>query len=877
MKRIVPLLWAPLLLVTSSMFAAIVTEVGVDDTTNDAWRTTDVVKPFGDLDGIYGTDGYFIAQYPNGDATNLSQPAYGTIALIQGGYEGVGAEPHQSSFDDVLATGPDPVSDLVAGDYWVDNTVDGSEDDFFSITLTENAVFRLGVIADQTPDNPPGLLYESSSAVRVTGPGGVDSGLVDILQMKNGDIDYVLFDITGEAGDVFTVWGQNNNGWGANALGGVFIDPISNPEAPQILEFAVDPAGISTPGTPVTFTWEVEDPVDSLLLQPGDFDLLDLNEGVSSFTLDPGPDETTVYTLEATRGEETGIATMRVVLLPPEIVSFSADRTLVSPGTEVTFSWEVTPPYTSLILQPGDIDVLGNTDVGGIGSVAVTPEASATYQLIATIGPSASSLAEELVQVRQSGQGITVAGVDIETNDAWRTSDVVKPFGDTDNVYGTDGYFIAQAADGDPLNLSAPPYATVDLVGGLRYEGQGAENHQSAFDDVAQPAGPGPISDLVCGDYWLVVGGPGSGTTGQVSDFFTITLTEDASFRLGVITDCTPDNPVGLLYEAAVGVQVVGPDGADSGIVDAVGPNEEWRNADVDYVLFDISGSAGDVFTVKGVHDERWEANALGGVFFDPSGGPVGPAITDVSQAGGFLTIKWESKGGMLYNLRSEANPALIASVHPSEWPIWEGLENLVASPPENTLSIPLPADPMRLFVVERFPAPPEAIFFANFDEGPGAWTTSSIGDLGTLWEHGTPTNIGPATAHSAPSCFATNLDDVTTTNIVILLRSPPIDLSAAGSATLNFYQFVDIEPPSGQQFFDWGTVSVLDAVDDSVLAVVQTNISHLSTDWEKFTRKIPEAALGKSIKLEFRFESDEVDFFPAAGWYIDDVEVTVP
>ena len=131
MKRIAPLLWAPLLLVTSSMFAAIVTEVGVDDTTNDAWRTTDVVKPFGDLDGIYGTDGYFIAQYPNGDATNLSQPAYGTIALIQGGYEGVGAESHQSSFDDVLATGPGPVSDLVAGDYWVNNTVDGSEDDFF--------------------------------------------------------------------------------------------------------------------------------------------------------------------------------------------------------------------------------------------------------------------------------------------------------------------------------------------------------------------------------------------------------------------------------------------------------------------------------------------------------------------------------------------------------------------------------------------------------------------------------------------------------------------------------------------------------------------------------------------------------------------------
>ena len=50
-----------------------------------------------------------------------------------------------------------------------------------------------------------------------------------------------------------------------------------------------------------------------------------------------------------------------------------------------------------------------------------------------------------------------------------------------------------------------------------------------------------------------------------------------------------------------------------------------------------------------------------------------------------------------------------------------------------------------------------------------------------------------------------------------------------------------------------------------------------ICTVYAVLTRKIPEAALGKSIKLEFRFESDEVDFFPAAGWYIDDVEVTVP
>jgi len=872
------LLYGTVLLVLSCpLIASTITEVGIDDLSNDAWRTSEVVKPFGDLDNIYGSDGYFIAQYPEGDARNLSQPSYATIGLIQGAYEGAGAESHQSAFDDVLAAGPGPVVDLVAGDYWVDNTVAGAEDYFFSITLTEDGSFRLGVITDCTPPNPPALLYESSTGIRITGPGGVDSGLVDVLPYRNADVDYVLFDISGAAGDVFTVWGANNSGWEANALGGVFLDPLSNPEAPEIVSFEVDPVEISVPGTALTFRWEVEGGVDSLRLQPGDVDVLDFNQEAGSFTLDPGPDETTVYTLEATRGGETNTATMRVIMLPPEIASFSADRTLVSPGTEVTFSWEVTPPFTSLTLQPGDLDVLGSTDAAGSGSVMIRAESSATYQLIATIGPTASSIAGELVQVRQTGQGITVIGIDVETNDAWRTSDVEKPFGDDDNVYGTDGYFIAQAAEGDFLNSTAPSYATVELAGGLSYEGQGAENHQSAFDDVAQPLLPGPIPDLVCGDYWLNVGGPGSGTTGELSDFFTITLTEEASFRLGVITDCTPDNPSGLLYESAVGVQVVGPDGTESGVVDALGANEEWRNADVDYVLFDISGSAGDVFTVKGVHDERWEANALGGVFFDPSGGAEGPAITEVSLAEELLTIKWESKGGMRYNLRSEADPALIASVHPSEWPIWEGNLDVGATPPENTLSIPLPVDSSRLFVVEEFPAPPEAVYVEDFDDGPGAWSTTSIGDLGTLWELGSPTGVGPVSAHSAPNCFGTNIGDVTGANIVILLTSPVIDLTAVGSATLNFYQFLDIEPPSGQQFFDWGTVSVLDADDGSVLAVVQTNIAGTSTDWEKFTRKIPEAGLGQPVRIQFQFESDEVDFLPAAGWYVDDVEVTVP
>ena len=47
------------------------------------------------------------------------------------------------------------------------------------------------------------------------------------------------------------------------------------------------------------------------------------------------------------------------------------------------------------------------------------------------------------------------------------------------------------------------------------------------------------------------------------------------------------------------------------------------------------------------------------------------------------------------------------------------------------------------------------------------------------------------------------------------------------------------------------------------------------STDWEQVTAGIPAAALGKMIKLEFRLDTDNVGNF--AGWYIDDINVTVP
>ncbi len=245
--------------------------------------------------------------------------------------------------------------------------------------------------------------------------------------------------------------------------------------------------------------------------------------------------------------------------------------------------------------------------------------------------------------------------------------------------------------------------------------------------------------------------------------------------------------------------------------------------------------------------------------------------ITDVSHNSSTaqFSISWESAGGKLYNLRSETDPS---AAEPINWPIFGGQADLAATPPENTLTIALPPEAKRFFVIEEFNAPPVSILADDFESGPGLWTTGSPGAAGTDWELGTPSNVGPAAAHSPVNCFGTNLADSYAIDADAWLRSPPIDLTTAGGATLTYFQFYDIEAG-----FDSGNVSVLDSSDDSVLAVIEADLGGESPDWEQVTTVLPPAALGKIIKIEFRLISDDFDENPFAGWYLDDFNLTVP
>ena len=234
MKINIPILASTLVMASlTASYSATVSPVVLDASTGRSWRTSGIVKA-NDVDGdnIYGTAGYKIASFdPDTNPLNILLPSWATFSLAPGlSFEGPGAEEYQATFDDVTLTGVGPVADIIAGDWYRDGGGGPNVQDFFIITLTAPASFRLGVIGDQTTNAVTGLINESSDAVQVTGPGGADSGLM-VSGTKNSIPDYYLFDITGTTGDVFTIKGRNNTGYDDNSLGGFFVDQVPEPSS----------------------------------------------------------------------------------------------------------------------------------------------------------------------------------------------------------------------------------------------------------------------------------------------------------------------------------------------------------------------------------------------------------------------------------------------------------------------------------------------------------------------------------------------------------------------------------------------------------------------------------------------------------------------
>ena len=252
----------------------------------------------------------------------------------------------------------------------------------------------------------------------------------------------------------------------------------------------------------------------------------------------------------------------------------------------------------------------------------------------------------------------------------------------------------------------------------------------------------------------------------------------------------------------------------------------------------------------------------------------------DVEQdPGGDLVLSWNSKAGKVYDILSSTDPE--GDGEKATWAVFDPgtgpLTDLEADPPRNSVTFAKPAEGERYFVVVQKPAPPA--FSDDFELDNDGWTTGqNNGNPGTDWEWGAPAFPGPFEgADFSLNCSGTNISGNYGFNTDSWLRSPSIDLTGAGitGARLQLQQWLDIEDLVGADAF--GFIRVLRASDGAQLgADIAAGITGSTFQWNRFSASLPPEAIGEVIQIEFQFMTGDPGGTDYAGWYIDDVEVSL-
>ena len=238
--------------------------------------------------------------------------------------------------------------------------------------------------------------------------------------------------------------------------------------------------------------------------------------------------------------------------------------------------------------------------------------------------------------------------------------------------------------------------------------------------------------------------------------------------------------------------------------------------------------------------------------------------LTSPSLGGTSFSFSWVSSPGKLYQVhRSNAVNGPFDSI-----------AEVTADGDLTTFADPAPVANNAFYQVAN--VPPAPIFEEDFETGAAGWTTQDLGESGTLWELGKPTN-GPGEAHSPTRAYGTGLtkdyDDYTD----VYLVSPVIDLTGLDNARLEFWSYRDCEPAVEGELYDWCQVMILDEDGDWLLDDPIWIRGGEAKQWRLEKAKIPAEALGQKIRLEFNFSTDGgQDNGPQAGWFIDDVAITI-
>ena len=168
-----------------------------------------------------------------------------------------------------------------------------------------------------------------------------------------------------------------------------------------------------------------------------------------------------------------------------------------------------------------------------------------------------------------------------------------------------------------------------------------------------------------------------------------------------------------------------------------------------------------------------------------------------------------------------------------------------------------------------------------GFEVCPAGWT------LGGDWQCGSPTNVGPPTAHTGHGVIATQLGGVYSVNqsfATAVADSPPINLTQATNPTLSFWVWdyteggtfdgwnMKISTNGGQSFTEVTTVTP--AYNLTVAGQAAWGGDHSSEGWQNYLADLT-AYAGQPIILRFAFRSDGATVFP--GVYIDDIVLAEP
>jgi len=237
-----------------------------------------------------------------------------------------------------------------------------------------------------------------------------------------------------------------------------------------------------------------------------------------------------------------------------------------------------------------------------------------------------------------------------------------------------------------------------------------------------------------------------------------------------------------------------------------------------------------------------------------------------VSGDGAGFSFDWNSAVGNTYQVQRQATLSAawqtIADGHPAD-----------GATSDNTSYTDTGLSASAIYRVAQLAAPP--LFFDDFESGAKGWAATDLGESGTLWELGKPTN-GPGAAHSPTNAYGTGLAKDYGDYTDVYLVSPVIDLTGIDNARLEFWSYRDCEPPLDGDFTDWCQIMILDEdgeylVDDAIWVR-----GGEAKKWRLEKARLPAEALGQKIRLEFNFASDGgQDNGPQAGWFIDDVAIT--